>query len=113
MPLKLTTIEEMHDYLSGVMDRAIHHAPGISEVVMPLFSAVVWKMNPHTFKAKVYMGEAKNAVWVEINGKDYFFRYEHADDTIETRQKNHHGRLIHKYDNNSDIQSIIDDFEAL
>lgn len=41
MPTQLHSLEELHTYLRGVIDRAEHHAPEVKEVILTLAGAVV------------------------------------------------------------------------
>ena len=43
MALSIKTITDLHDYFSGVMNRANHHANSVNEVILTILGGVIWK----------------------------------------------------------------------
>lgn len=43
MPLTVTEVDELQQYISGVMERAGHHAGNVDEVALALVGAILWR----------------------------------------------------------------------
>lgn len=60
MPLTVTEVEELRAYLSGVMNRADHHAGRVNEIALALAGAILWrKSDEHPIKVMAMEGQTK------------------------------------------------------
>ena len=46
MPRRITDVDVLQQYLSGVMDRAEHHAQQVKQVALAVAGGIVWKKDP-------------------------------------------------------------------
>jgi hypothetical protein len=111
MPKKIEFITELRDYFNGVMERAEHHAINVNEVAFVLLAAVVWKADD--FKVLERLGEAKNVAWMEVDGKRYYFTYNHIEGKIDLHANNHQGPLLRQFDNSDNICDVKEFFNSL
>ena len=43
MPRTVTDVDVLQEYISGVMNRADHHAGNVSDVCLAIAGAVIWR----------------------------------------------------------------------
>ena len=114
MALTVTEIEELRAYLKGVMDRADHHAGGVSESALALTGAILWRKNDEEpIKVMVREGETTNVLWVRIGMKRYAFSYNHAMRHIELREGGLQGPTLHTFTNNTALSEVRAVFQKL
>lgn len=113
MAITVQTLETLHQYICGVMDRADHHAPNVDEISLALIGAVVWKITDADVQVKEYAGSPANILWMDINDRRYVLAYNHNDETIELRDSTIKGDVIASFDNSTPISEIKDVFNEL
>lgn len=114
MAIPVSKIHELKVYFSGVVERSLHHAPGVDEVIYALLGFIVLNIDENSeIQVRSYGEATGNILWVFINKVRYSFRYEHSDDTIEIRKNNHKGELISKINNQTSITQLKKIFEDL
>ncbi len=114
MAKEITDIDILQQYLEGVMERSEHHADEVNEIILALIGAVIWKKNSRPIKVKEYAGELANVLWWHSKGGNkYAFRYNHEQKKIELRKDTFKGNLVMAFDNNTEIDEIINLFGTL
>lgn len=114
MALTVTEIEDLRAYISGVMDRADHHADQVNEIALALTGAILWrKEDSEPIKVMAQHGETKNALWVRIGGVRYAFSYNHVSGQIEMRQGSTQGTTLHTFNNSTSLADVRRIFESL
>ena len=115
MALTVTEIEELRQYLQGVMARADHHAGNVKEISLALAGAILWKKNDdEPIKVMVgRSGETKNVLWVKIGAQRYVFSYNHDAGTIEMRVGSIQGVTLHSFTNKTSLAELHKIFETL
>jgi hypothetical protein len=114
MALTVTEIEELREYLRGVMDRADHHAGTVNEVALALAGAILWRKNDdEPIKVMVREGETTNVLWVRIGPKRYALSYNHTSRQIELREGGLQGPTLHTFTNATPMSSVRTIFESL
>jgi len=113
MPLAVQDVDTLQQYISGVMDRADHHAGKVSAAVLALAGAVIWRKDAAPLQAMAQDGGLKNVLWVSIRGHRYAFSYNHPQQQIEMRAGTTHGAVLHTFDNSTPITDIEAIFRAL
>lgn len=113
MPLTITDVATLQDYLIGVMGRADHHAGKVNEIALALAGAIVWRKDNNPIKVMVMEGETKNVLWVTISNIQYAFSYDHQNDEIVMKQGGTQGNIIHRFNNSTSIAEIKRIFESL
>jgi len=109
MARAITDIQVLRDYITGVMDRADHHADEVSEVALALVGAIVWRKDEQDIRVMTREGTMANVLWVVIGGTRYAFSYNHGAGTIEMRAGSTQGAVLHSFSNettNHDIKSV-------
>lgn len=112
MAQKITTIDELRDYLRRVMHRADHHADDVNEVVLAIAGGVVWSKDDKPLEVYTRQGEMTNVLWFSVNGKRYALSYDHEEGEIDLRRGGTHGSNIGSFSNettNEAIRTILDD----
>jgi len=77
MAQSFTDIAALHQYLRGVVGRAGHHAPNITEVIGPLTVAVVLKHDSGSLEYREYAGKPTNILRFKIQGRGHSLAYNH------------------------------------
>lgn len=114
MALTVTEVEELREYLCGVMDRADHHAENVKEIAPALAGAILWrKDDDEPIKVLAHGSETKNVLWVRIRGQRYVFSYNHDIGEIEMRQGSTQGPTLHQFSNATPLSSVMAIFKAL
>lgn len=114
MALTVTEVEELRQYLCGVMARADHHAGNVKEIALALAGAILWrKDDDKAIKVMAHGGNTKNVLWVYISGQRYAFSYNHDTGEIEMRKENTHGPTLHTFTNATPLSSVMAIFKAL
>ncbi len=114
MALTVTEVEELRQYLCGVMNRADHHAGNVKEIALALAGAILWRKDDNKpIKVMVHSGETKNVLWVHIGGQRYVFSYNHEAGEIEMREENTQGTTLHRFTNATPLSCVMAIFKAL
>jgi len=114
MPLTVTDVEILKGYLNGVMTRADHHANEVEEIALALAGAIIWKKDAgKDIQVMQKDGDTKNVLWVSIGGTRYTFSYNHASKTIEMREGNLRGDVLHSFSNSTPLSTLHQIFGAL
>jgi hypothetical protein len=114
MAFTVTEIEELRDYINGVIDRADHHAGGVSEIALALTGAILWrKDDDEPIRVMAQNGETKNVLWARIGGQRYAFSYNHSAGQIEMRQGSVQGPVLHAFSNTTALSTVKRIFEGL
>jgi hypothetical protein len=115
MAIAVTGIEELGDYVQGVMARADHHAGAVKHIALALAGAIVWKKaGDKPIKVAVGRdGATRNVLWVRMGGKRYAFSYNIDSGTIEMREGSTGGSTLHSFTNTTPLSDIYAIFEGL
>lgn len=114
MALTVTEVEELREYIKGVMARADHHAGSVNEIALALAGAILWrKDDAEPIKVMAHGAETKNVLWARINGQRYAFSYNHDTGQIEMRQGGTHGPTLHQFSNATPLASLTAIFKSL
>lgn len=113
MPLELTEVHQIREYLRGVMDRAEHHAGNVHEVVLTIAGAVIWRKDDEPLEAFARGGQTKNVLWARIGGRRLAFSYNHVEQTIEVREGTTQGRVLRSFSNDDSVADVIEFFRDL
>lgn len=71
VPRTVTDIDVLQEYISGVMERAEHHAGAVEEIALAIAGAIVWRKDG-TIRVYEREGRMTNALWVTMGGQRYF-----------------------------------------
>lgn len=101
----ITDVDVLQQYITGVMDRADHHAGNVNEVCLAIAGALVWRKSGDI---QVYerQGNMANALWVTINGDRYAVAYNHETGKIEIRENNMRGDVLREFDNTDSAADV-------
>jgi hypothetical protein len=113
MALTVNDINILREYISGVMERADHHADNVSEISLALAGAIIWRKDDSAIKVMEHNGDTKNVLWVHINGKRYAFSYNHGKEQIEMREKSIQGKVMKTFTNATPISEIKAIFKSI
>ena len=114
MALKAKDINDLQEYLEGILERARHHAGNVNEIVLTLAGAVIWKKDTGSdLTVKQYRGQPANILWVKIKEKRYAFCYNHSTEKVEMREGTLKGEAKYTFDNETTASQIFQIFDDL
>lgn len=113
MAVKITSLKQLKDYLSGVNERAEHHAQNVDNIADYLIGHIIRIKDDKDMEVMVKDADMKNVLWVHIRGNRYAFSYNHDDVKIEVRDGSIKGDVIGSFDNQSNLNLIKKFFESL
>jgi len=112
MAISINSIETLQQYLSGVLDRAEHHAGNVEGVSLALLGAIIWKSDGE-IEVREYNGSPANMLWFWVGQNRYAMSYNHQTGQIELKERTHKGGVLHSFDNSTTYQEIIEIFRDL
>lgn len=112
MPRTVTHVDVLQDYISGVMDRADHHAGDVNEIALTIAGALIWRKDGDI---QVYerQGQMTNALWFHVNGQRYAISYNHDAGQIEVREDSMRGAVLASFDNSNTPADVRTYFSTL
>ena len=114
MAFTINTIDRLQQYLSGVSERATHHAPNVNEVILALAGAIVlFKESGTPLEARTYQGAPANILYVWILGNRYAFCYDHQQQSVIIRRNNVRGPDVGSFSNTTTPAQILQIFASL
>lgn len=114
MAFRLNTVDRLQQYLLGVNERAAHHAPNVTQVILALAGAIVLYKDPEThLEARTYRGSPANVVYATINDTRYALSYDHEHQSVVVRQNSVRGRAVGSFTNATTPQQVIQIFSGL
>lgn len=114
MSVRITTIDELQDYLCGVQIRIDHHAQPVDEVIFRLLgAAVMFKDRGTAIEVRGQEGDLKNVMWVRINGTRYCLRYEHNPPSVDIKVGGLQGATVGTVDNATSVRDVLTLFRSL
>jgi hypothetical protein len=112
MPISVTSVERLQQYIRGVMTRADHHAHDVDEVILAIVGGVLWRADGD-LQVRGEDGDLKNVLWFEVDGERYAISYRREPPSVEIRQHSTQGPAIHSFDDDSSLADIKDFFASL
>jgi len=112
MAISIDSIETLQTYLSGVMDRADHHAGQVEGVALALLGAVVWRSTGE-ISVREYAGRPANILWFFVGKERYGLVYNHENFKIELRERTQGGNAIAEFNNSTTYKEVIKAFKDL
>ena len=112
MSLKVTNVDLLQKYFSGVVSRSNHHAHGVKDIIYSLLGIIILKKDVGS-EIEVrgsHEDETENILWVTIGGVKYAFRYDHATGNIEVRINSYAGPIKFTINNSSTPSWILSQF---
>ncbi len=113
MALSVNTLNLLNQYITGVMERAEHHAPNVDEIALAIVGAIIWKVTDEDIQVKTYSGQMANVLWMTINVNRYALVYNHENETIEIREGSIRGNALYEFTNATPIIEIKQAFNNL
>jgi hypothetical protein len=111
MPREVVDVEVLKEYISGVMNRAEHHAKGVDEICLAIAGAIVWKADK--IEVLEREGSMANALWLHSNGRRYVLSYDHDSGEIQIKDKGTQGKVLAKLSNATTISEVKSFFDKL
>jgi hypothetical protein len=100
--ITMTSSPSLDAYFTGVVGRALCHAPAVRHIIPSLRGCLATYAEPD-IQAREQDGEAKNVIWFVLRATQqrYCLRYDHARGQIDLRRDGLQGPLIASFDNDS------------
>lgn len=112
MAITIQNIEILREYLTGVLDRANHHAQNVNEIALAIAGGIIWKTT-NNIKVLSRDGEMKNVLWLQVDHRTLCFVYNHNNLSIEVREGSIQGNVIESFNNKTLLSSVKSFFESL
>lgn len=112
MAITIQNIEILREYLTGVLDRANHHAQNVNEIALAIAGGIVWKTT-NNIKVLSRDGEMKNVLWLQVESRTLCFVYNHNNSNIEVREGTIQGNMIASFNNMTPLSNVKSFFESL
>lgn len=112
MATTIHNIDILREYLTGVLDRANHHAHNVNEIVLAIAGGIIWKTT-NDIKVLSREGEMKNVLWLQVNNRTICFTYNHSNGNIEVKEGSTQGSIIATFNNTIPISDVKLFFESL
>lgn len=109
MSQQLTEIDALREYLSGILNRADHHAQNVNEVSLSIAGGVVWRKDDDPLKVMTRDGKMTNVLWFTVNQKRYALSYNHDTAEIELRANSLQGQIVASFSNamtNAQVRAV-------
>jgi integron cassette protein len=115
MPVEVSEVEKLREYLRGVLGAAQHHANNVDQIVLALAGAVIARKDNSPLQVRA--GKTKemgNALtFTSARGNTYALSYNHSTRQIDLKQGNSHGPVTHSFDNLTPIAQVATIFAQL
>ncbi|MCD8406309.1 hypothetical protein LNI88_11815 [Tenacibaculum dicentrarchi] len=112
MATTIQNIEILREYLTGVLDRANHHAQNVNEIALTIAGGIIWRTT-NNIKVMSRDGEMKNVLWLQVEDRRLCFVYNHENGNIEVRESSIQGNVIQSFNNNTPLNIVKTFFENL
>lgn len=113
MATTIHNIDILREYLSGVLDRANHHAQNVNEIALAIAGGIIWRTT-NNIKVLSREGEMKNVLWLQVNTRILCFTYNHSNNgSIEVKEGSTRGDIIATFNNTASIADVKLFFENL
>lgn len=110
----LNSVDELQTYLTGIIQRARHHAPEIAQVILALAGAVILEKDRGLpLQAGTYRGRIANVLRATIRNENYVFGYNHDNGQIVIKRGNNRGPTVGEFNNQTHTRDIIRIFRNL
>ena len=114
MAVQLTTIQELHDHFSGVLQRAQHHAPNVDQIIYFILGMIIaFKDSGTVIDVSGQNIGLGNLLWTNINGTRYAFQYNHNTASIEIHENTYNGAIKATITNGTTLQQLSAIFNGL
>lgn len=112
MATTIQNIEVLREYLSGVLDRANHHAQNVNEIALAIAGGIIWRTT-NNIKVMSKEGDMKNVLWLQVDNKRLCFVYNHLTGNIEVREGTIQGIVVESFNNSTPIAKVKLFFETI
>jgi hypothetical protein len=114
MPITVSDIDTLQEYIQGVVGKAEHHARGVDEIVFAVAGMIVWRKDAdRELQVHERDGKMTNVLWVWISGERYAFSYDRDHKAIAIRRGSTHGDKLAIFDNDTPVSEIKQFFAGL
>ncbi len=112
MATTIHNIEILRTYISGVLDRANHHAQNVNEIALAIAGGIIWKTTDN-IRVMSREGDMKNVLWLKVDERTLCFVYNHDSCNIDIREGSIQGTSIISFNNSTPISDVKEFFKSL
>lgn len=112
MPQTIESVNLLQQYLSGVLDRADHHAGNVDQICLAIAGAVIWRKSGD-LSVMSRDGDLKNVLWFIVGERRFAISYNHGEGRIEVREGTTRGNTLVSFDNATPIAEVKQFFQGL
>jgi citrate lyase beta subunit len=111
MAIIIDSLDNLQNYLTGVLGRSDHHAGNVRGVSLTLIGAILSTATGE-IKVREYNGRPANMIWFSVGANNYMMKYNHSTEMIELHDRVN-GVLRNEFDDSTPYNLIIDTFSQL
>ena len=111
MPIQITGVDMLKEYILGVMARAEHHAQDVDQVCLAVAGAIVWR--GERIEVLQRQGVTGNVLWMYVEDRKYAFSFNHTTGLIEVRQGTLQGAVMTTFSNATPHSEVKQFFSTL
>jgi hypothetical protein len=115
MAVAVSEVEQLREYVRGVLGAAQHHAGNVDEIILAIAGAIIARKDDTPLQVRAgrtqEMGRA--ITFTSNRGNTYALSYNHTTKQIDMKQNNSHGPVIHSFDNATPLSVVASTFAAL
>jgi hypothetical protein len=100
----LTTVNEVQEYMQGVISKIDCHASDVRDTFLTLMSLVtLYKDTGSPIKVRTLGNDMKNCVWTHIGGTRFAFTYNHQELSIDMLEGSLQGNLVMRFKDSMNV----------
>lgn len=112
MATTIQSIDILRAYLTGVLDRANHHAHNVNEIALAIAGGIIWRTTDN-IRVMSRKGEMKNVLWLKVDERTLCFVYNHDSGNIDIREGSTQGTTVVSFNNSTPVADVKSFFGSL
>jgi len=116
MPTPLSDLTSLQGYTIPALKRALHHAKNVADIVPAVLGNIMLYAVPDSLNGRGNGNSTGgNMGWITsaATGRSYAVVYSHKSQSIEIRDRNQQGRVLHSFTNATPNRDLISVFASL
>jgi hypothetical protein len=103
-----TDVDELKDFLMGLIAKSDNQTPNINKTVIVVGGAIMWRKHSSPFKAMTRDNDLKNVLWLQTKRQRFAVTFVQEQGVIEVREGGLQGNLLGTFDNATPNEHVYD-----
>jgi hypothetical protein len=104
---EIRTLDELQQYVNAKRHRA---SRTLDRTILLLSGAIVNYKDQGT---PVFVRDDSNHIFLKLGGGDFLFSFNPAEQSVQVRERNLAGTVVHEFNNSTDVSEVESFFENL